>query len=319
MKPSVVSKTGCLSIVLFYLAGFPVLFVTLAMFGKLALICELCTHFFIEYFFAFLIAVVLFLLLRRWREAAFFSVFLLICVFQLLPFYIPYRSGAAIDAPLLSIVQVNVNTINKKYDAVADYVLSTKADVAAFEETSQEWIDHLKTRLDSTYPHSMYVARNDNFGIALFSKYPFVSQSIHYFGVDLPSTVAKLDVDGKQVTLIGTHTVPPLLEGHLNFRTRELEAIVAKRNEFGERYVLHGDLNCTSWSPYFTDVLKGLSLYDSRLGFGVQPSWPTYAVLLRAPIDHVLVNDAFVVLDRKLGPNVGSDHFPVYVKLAIVK
>lgn len=314
------SKTGWLSIVLFFLAGFPTLFVTLAMFGKLALICELCSHFFIEYFFALLIAVVLFLFLRRWKEAAFFSVFLLICVFQLLPFYIPYRSSAAIDAPLLSIVQVNVNTMNDRYDAVADYVLSTKADVAAFEETSQEWIEHLKARLGSTYPHSFYLARNDNFGIALFSKYPFARQSIEYFGkVNLPSTLAVIDINGKPVTLVGIHTFPPFHDLTLKTRTQELEGIIARRNEFGERYVLLGDLNCSSWSPYFGDVLKGLSLYDSRLGFGVQPSWPTYALFLRTPIDHVLLNDAFVVLDRKLGPDVGSDHFPVYAKLAIVK
>jgi endonuclease/exonuclease/phosphatase (EEP) superfamily protein YafD len=60
-----------------------------------------------------------------------------------------------------------------------------------------------------------------------------------------------------------------------------------------------------------------MNLRDSQLGFGVQPSFPTFSWAIRIPIDHCLVSPEVVVLDRKLAPSVGSDHFPVMVELAL--
>ena len=42
--------------------------------------------------------------------------------------------------------------------------------------------------------------------------------------------------------------------------------------------MLMGDMNCTSWSPYFQDMLTVSGLRDSRRGFGVEGSWPALAI-----------------------------------------
>jgi endonuclease/exonuclease/phosphatase (EEP) superfamily protein YafD len=309
-----------LQMFVFFCGCFPAIFVFLSMFGKVALICELSSHFFIQYFFALTLAVLFYLITRKWRLALGFGVFWITAAIELAPFYIPQPQSVPPNAPQLSIVQSNVNTKNQEYDRVADYVLKTNADVAAFEETSQAWVDHLKKRLSATYPYEIDKPREDNFGIALFSKYPFTKASIEEFGkIQLPSTLAQIEVQGKPVTLIGTHALPPMDDEMLNTRTLEMKGYIERRKDFGERFVLFGDLNCSSWSPYFGDLLTGLGVRDSRLGFGVQPSWPDVIPLLWTPIDHLLVNDAFVVIDRKIGPHVGSDHFPVFAKLAIVR
>jgi endonuclease/exonuclease/phosphatase (EEP) superfamily protein YafD len=303
-----------------FIGAFPALFVAMALAGKVALIAELSTHFFVEYFWALLVAMIAFMFLRRWGIVAIFAAFWLVCVFKLLPFYLPQNIPIPPDAPQIKIVNANVNTRNTDFDSIANYVLAMDADVACFEETNMEWVKQLTERLKQKYPYFSCVPRDDNFGIAMFSKTPFLSSKIENYGnVGLPSIIGEFDFAGKRVSVIATHTLPPMEENMLLKRTQGMQGLVEKRKDLGERYIVAGDLNCSSWSPYFDDFANGLGVRDTRLGFGVQPSWPVAVWLLATPIDHILVSDAFLTVERKLGPNVHSDHYPVYARLAIVK
>jgi endonuclease/exonuclease/phosphatase (EEP) superfamily protein YafD len=78
-----------------------------------------------------------------------------------------------------------------------------------------------------------------------------------------------------------------------------------------------GDLNCTPWSAAFREFVARSGLRDSALGRGVQGSWNARTRLTRIPIDHILVPSGWAVVHRALGPDVGSDHFPVEVTLRI--
>jgi endonuclease/exonuclease/phosphatase (EEP) superfamily protein YafD len=81
--------------------------------------------------------------------------------------------------------------------------------------------------------------------------------------------------------------------------------------------ILAGDFNVTGWSYWFQNMRDTMKLRDTRQGFGIQPSWPVQLPILLIPIDHVLVSEQFIVLNRRTGKNVGSDHYPVYVELAV--
>lgn len=35
------------------------------------------------------------------------------------------------------------------------------------------------------------------------------------------------------------------------------------------------------------------------------------------PIDHCLVSNDIIILDRRIGSNVGSDHYPIYIELGL--
>jgi endonuclease/exonuclease/phosphatase (EEP) superfamily protein YafD len=39
--------------------------------------------------------------------------------------------------------------------------------------------------------------------------------------------------------------------------------------------------------------------------------------VLRIPIDHCLVSSELVVLEHTVGPDIGSDHYPLLVTLAV--
>jgi endonuclease/exonuclease/phosphatase (EEP) superfamily protein YafD len=64
-------------------------------------------------------------------------------------------------------------------------------------------------------------------------------------------------------------------------------------------------------------LLEVGKLKDSEQGFGPQPSWSTEMLIPFVPIDHFLVSNDIEVLNRVLGPNLGSDHLPVYVDLLV--
>ena len=57
-------------------------------------------------------------------------------------------------------------------------------------------------------------------------------------------------------------------------------------------------------------------LRNSQIGFGLQPSFSAKSIFpLRVPIDHLLHSEDIRVRDRRLGPAMGSDHFPLVVDL----
>ena len=80
--------------------------------------------------------------------------------------------------------------------------------------------------------------------------------------------------------------------------------------------ILAGDMNLTSYTRQFRKLKRKLKLVDSRKGFQRQASWPTLLpAILRIPIDHVLVSKDIEVVERSLGPAIGSDHLPVFIRL----
>lgn len=67
---------------------------------------------------------------------------------------------------------------------------------------------------------------------------------------------------------------------------------------------------------FFRRLLARSGLIDTLRGRGYQPTWPGHFVPLWIPLDHCLVSPDLTVLDRRVGPHVGSDHRPVIVDLA---
>jgi endonuclease/exonuclease/phosphatase (EEP) superfamily protein YafD len=80
-----------------------------------------------------------------------------------------------------------------------------------------------------------------------------------------------------------------------------------------------GDLNTTPWGHAFRALVLDSGLRDSSRGFGFQWSWPASFWPLGIPIDHALVSDGVNVLDRRMGPSIGSDHLPLVVDIQLTE
>ena len=80
-----------------------------------------------------------------------------------------------------------------------------------------------------------------------------------------------------------------------------------------------GDFNLTPYSYYFSQLEKTIGLKNTLKGFGFQNTWPSISPIniFRIPIDHIFVSKNIQVLDRKISNCLGSDHFPIIIKLLL--
>lgn len=208
----------------------------------------------------------------------------------------------------------NVNTVNRRHEQLIALVRRERPEVVVVLEVNQRWLDALD-ELKPEYPYWVARPRPDNFGIALLSRRPLKQPRIVDWGSGVPSVLAEIELLGTWTTVVGTHPLPPVGGRQWALRNRQMSAMSQALTERKGRVVLLGDLNATPWTPAFRELLGRAGLRDTRLGFGIPPTWPTGLAALAIPIDHVLVRGDFQVCDRRVGPGIGSDHFPVIIDL----
>ena len=80
--------------------------------------------------------------------------------------------------------------------------------------------------------------------------------------------------------------------------------------------VVAGDLNDVAWSDTTLLFQKISGMLDPRIGRGFYNSFHAQNPFLRFPLDHVFVTESFRLIELKRMPGIGSDHFPIFVKLS---
>lgn len=89
----------------------------------------------------------------------------------------------------------------------------------------------------------------------------------------------------------------------------------------GTPVVAMGDFNTPTWSPFFQSFIRTSRLVDAA-GTG----WPATTRFARrfaklfhfgSPVDHILVSRNIEVKRFEVGPDIGSDHFPVIADLRL--
>ena len=280
---------------------------------------DLLSHFPVQIAAAAFVLLVILLFLRQWKAAILPGFLVAVSVAQLVPLYLPVRqpsySGQVIHA-----VSANVLRSNQEYGKFIEYIRSSRPDFFLALEVDEIWLTELAP-LHKDYPYRISRPGQGAFGIGLFSRVPIEEYQIIESAVaGVPMIRATLAFDDRPLSFVGVHPLPPVKSGTAAMRNSQLEEIAAMTAPLPNPRLLLGDLNITSWSPHFTDLLQGTGLRDGRAGFGIQPTWPDLpgiAGLTQIPIDHTLVSDDVEVVARRVGPDVGSDHLPVEIEFRI--
>ncbi len=285
-------------------------------FGAWWWIFDILSHFRVQYLFGLVLLSLVYGVGRKKRPTIITALFLCVNLILIIPFYIrPSYGQPKTDSH--RIFYANVRTENQQFHLVRTLIEDTDPDFVALLEVNQAWLDTLELD-DLGYRFYVGEPRSDNFGIALYSRYPLEESEIRRFGRwDVPTIIATANVDGALITFIATHPVPPKgddISWHRNIQMGELAEFIA---EMEGTIILAADLNASSWSPHFRDWVKVSRLQDSRRGFGVQPTWPTFNRLFLVPIDHFLITSNVQVHHREVGPNIGSDHYPLIMEFSI--
>lgn len=214
----------------------------------------------------------------------------------------------------IRLLSVNILRRNRAYQKVIDLVNQEKPDIIALVEPNQDWLDGLAA-LRGGYPYWHSDPREDNYGLALLSRFPLRSQaSVILTGKGVPTLSAQIDLPSGKLTIIVTHPPPPKTTPDLHWRDLQMERLAEMvHQQEGEPVVLCGDLNTVPWSMAFRRMAHRAGLVDSSRGFGYQPTWPVDRAWLRVPIDHCLASPGWSVTGRRIGAAIGSDHLPVIV------
>lgn len=281
--------------------------------GGLAWFFDLFSHFRVQYFLGLLTIAVVIAILRRWRTAACFTIMSLVNLAVILPCYFGGADDTQPGAPTIRAMLINVNTHAGNPEAVGAAIKRYDPDVLVLEEISPRWVTSLKNQLDA-YRCSRAVTRDDNFGIGLYSKFSITNVEAECIGQpEVPSIIAEVDSRVGRFMIIATHPVPPSGRIGAMWRDSQLAELPRYVRKTSLPVVLLGDLNATPWSVHFRRLLAASGLRDSSKGRGVHPTWPAFNPLLRIPLDHCLHSPDAVIVNRMVGTDAGSDHYPLIV------
>jgi endonuclease/exonuclease/phosphatase (EEP) superfamily protein YafD len=284
--------------------------------GRYWWVLDLASHFRVQYFIVLAIVAAALCVMQAYRTAIVFALVALVNLALVLPLYTGTTRSAATPDRSFRVMLINVYRHNKDHAAVLDTITKHNPDFVIAEEVNQRWMTVLHT-LGEHYPHVVSQPREDNFGIALLSKYPIVDANVIKVGsIGLPTILAQFDVKGDRFLLLGTHAVPPVNSEYAKLRNEHLAAIPEIVSALEAPVLLLGDLNVSPWSYHFRQLIQHSGLRDGSQGRGVQPTWPTHMLPLLIPIDHCLHSPGIDVIDKTIGKHVGSDHYPVVVDFA---
>ncbi|MGB3775400.1 MAG: endonuclease/exonuclease/phosphatase family protein [Leeuwenhoekiella sp.] len=278
-------------------------------------IFDLFAHFKLQYIFLAILLLIPVFTIRKYRGIA--IGLLLISIFwngyYIYPYYFTSNETIEKSTPDLKISSINLLSSNTNFRATEAYILNENPDILILIEFNNNWQKNLEKILKN-YPYKNLLPRNDNFGIAVLSKVD-MKMSIEYFGKNsTPSILGNFSISNKKVSLLATHPEPPLSQKNLEIRDSQLQAIKDLYKNKQEYFVMAGDFNTSSFSNVF-GRLTAESIKDTRLGFGLLPTWPEGFFPLQTTLDHCLVSENIEVISRSTGNNLGSDHLPITVEL----
>ncbi|MBT5230285.1 MAG: endonuclease/exonuclease/phosphatase family protein [Methylococcales bacterium] len=213
----------------------------------------------------------------------------------------------------------NVQSSNNQYQKLIHWLEQEQPDVFVVQEVTDAWITALHP-LNNQYPHQVIHPRTDNFGIALYSKYPLSHIQTHYWPpAELPSIEVTIHKQTNSFSLITTHPLPPISKAYHAARNQQIQAAILAANTQSLPTILIGDMNLTPWEPDYTALLtaKKNLLSNTRIGQGILPTWPTFFLPAAIAIDHCFISPEWETSQMVTGPDIGSDHLPIKVTLKL--
>ncbi len=276
---------------------------------------DLFNHFRVQSFFVLLLATPLLIIGKAFKRAILSALVAVYCLVSIAP-YLPISDKPGVYAlKTLKLFYANIYTANQAHEKLGRLVRKVDPDIVVLVEINERWKDYLEGEFVD-FKFQKLVPQDDNFGIAILSKIP-IDIDIEYVGsAGLPSLRGIFAHNDQEVVLWATHPLPPIGANYSNLRNEQLRELSKRLSVEEGPTLLIGDLNTTPWTYWFKIVTANRLLKDSRIGFGIQPSWPSmWPAFLRVPIDHLLYTDDLTVLERKSLNDIGSDHIPFYAEL----
>ena len=224
----------------------------------------------------------------------------------------PAAVAAVSPGPTLSIASVNVYFRNPQAGPLLRWLHEKQPDLVVILEFTPAFAEGLQAL--QGYPYREFLAQPDAFGIAILSRHPLAQVRVVRDEDGIPLVEAKLHWGERLIGLAALHPMPPQTPRYHALRNRKIASVTPAAGLDAVPTIVAGDFNATPWS----DAFGGLDERGWRRATGLAPTWPAaWRGWMGIPIDHVVVSRHWGVVQSEVGPDVGSDHFPVLVRLAL--
>ena len=226
--------------------------------------------------------------------------------------------GSPDDDNIVSILSANVKMSNRDYERTLDAVRMIDPDILIFLETDEGWANALRA-LKTDWPEVAGKPLDNTYGMLLFSRYTLIDSKVESLVLpDVPSIHTTVELpDGSRFKLFAIHPEPPVPYAKTVGRDAELIVIAERVLQEELPAVVTGDLNDVAWSHTTRRFQRLSQLLDPRVGRGLYNTFDARFPLLRWPLDHLFHDPRFELVDMGCGPDINSDHFPIYFKLAL--
>lgn len=234
------------------------------------------------------------------------------------PATLPAASATiAANARVLAVGTANLNLATTDFTLLRQWLASADAPEVVF---LQEFTERAQRALDddailaARYPHRLAVPQPDPFGLAILSSHPLADAQVLQPGTDLDTLRLRATLlwNGQPVHLSALHPMPPISNAFAQARDKALQDEARHLARAGGLGVMAGDLNTTPWARGLWDAEQAQM---RRAGPGV-PTWPNaWGWLSVLPLDHVLASPGWQLVEAHTGPDLGSDHRPMVVRL----
>jgi endonuclease/exonuclease/phosphatase (EEP) superfamily protein YafD len=262
-----------------------------------------------------LIAILLFAIAARLRDGRLIrptaSLALLQAGLLLLPWARAADNAPSIP-PAMRLVTFDLGKDNDRFDAIADFIIGSGADVVLLQQVSCRAADQLIPKLKATYANATVSATNCD-GQALLAKRPWVVGGQVTTRTRQPLlTWARFQWSNRLVTVTGVHFSDPSMPTE---QAADVQRLQSHLESQGAAHIVAGNFNLTPFAWKFAQFQNiGLGQYATYLAT-YSASWPMPLFLP----DNVLSTDGFARVHLTTGPPLGSDHRPLIADIAFLK
>ncbi len=251
-------------------------------------------------------------------------VYQIYCVLPYLPVYPKQveKTSAPVGDNTIKLLIYNVLIENRESQKLLDLIKRKNPDVVLLAEPDERWLREVSA-LESEYPFTVLHPLDNAYGMALYSRLELVGEQLNFFVEDdIPSITTQIKLpSGNLIDFYCLHPRPPVPTESLRSDERDAELLLVGKiiKEADLPTIVAGDLNDVAWSRTTKLFQKISGLLDPRIGRGLYSSFHAHYPVIRFPLDHVFHSNHFRLAELERLPNIGSDHFPIYVALTYEK
>ncbi len=291
--------------------------------GSFGWFCEICASLRAQFVLVLLLCMLPALFAPPWRLPllAPCALFALINLCFVIPPMLPASAPSDANLKFLKfrVMELHVDSPQTDLKPIIQEVNAEHPELVCITGVNTAQLVKLNEQLNSYLNRTAFMPEESK-GIAIYSTKPLKGNRFRRIGPDkLPVLLTTLHFDYGWFRIIAIELPAPKDGDTLSKRNAQAEAVAKMVAELNGRKMVLGDYNMTPYSMTFGALLKNGNLQDTRLGYGIQPSWHypdnMDLFLMRFPVDHILINSDVATMSRHVGEACGLAHRPIIVDL----